>query len=269
MDSKIIKKLLILISLFFSTHLYAIEFEGKFIQGHFILGKTSPKSKILIDNVEVKVSKDGFFAFGISRDRKNDIIITKIENNNKKEIVKKIFKRKYKIQRIDGLDEKKVTPPKEVYDRIKNDNKLIGAAREIDSNLDFFKEKFILPVDNAIITGVYGSQRILNGKPRWPHYGVDFAQKKGTPIKAMADGVVTLSENDLYYTGATLIFDHGHGISTLYMHMDKIFVEVGDLVKQGDIIGTVGSSGRSTGPHLDIRLNWRNARLDPMTILNK
>ena len=97
--------------------------------------------------------------------------------------------------------------------------------------LVFFKEKFIQPLDNAIITGVYGSQRILNGKPRWPHYGLDFAGDLGTPIKAMADGIVTLAEKDLYYTGATLIFDHGHGISTLYMHMDKIFVEKDDIVK--------------------------------------
>ena len=132
----------------------------------------------------------------------------------------------------------------------------------------FFKNKFILPVDDAIITGVYGSQRILNGKPRWPHYGIDFAQKLGTPIKAMADGIVTLAENDLYFTGATLIFDHGHGISTLYMHLDEIFVEEGDIVKQGDVIGTVGSSGRSTGPHLDVRLNWFGTRLDPATVLD-
>ena len=166
------------------------------------------------------------------------------------------------------MPKKKVTPPEEVYERIKNENKLIGDARSVNSNLVFFKEKFILPLDNAIITGVYGSQRILNGKPRWPHYGVDFAGKLGTPIKAMADGVVTLAEKDLYFTGATLIFDHGHGISTLYMHMDKIFVEKDDIIKQGDIIGTVGSSGRSTGPHLDIRLNWFETRLDPATVLD-
>ena len=112
---------------------------------------------------------------------------------------------------------------------------------------------------------MYGSQRILNGKPKWPHYGIDFAQKKGTQIKAMLNGVATLVENDLYYTGGTLIFDHGHGISTLYMHMDKIFVKIGQKVNQGDIIGTVGSTGRSTGPHLDVRLNWFQTRLDPQS----
>jgi murein DD-endopeptidase MepM/ murein hydrolase activator NlpD len=145
---------------------------------------------------------------------------------------------------------------------------LIGAARELNSNLTFFKEKFIIPVDDAIITGVYGSQRILNGIPKWPHYGLDFAQKKGTPVKAMNKGIVTLSENDLYYTGGTIIFDHGHGISTLYMHMNEIFVKVGDHVKAGDVVGTVGASGRATGPHLDVRLNWFGTRLDPATILD-
>jgi len=266
MDSKIIK--LSILIFFLSLKVYATEFNGKFIQGHFIIGNTHPNSRIIIDKKEIKVSKDGYFAFGIGKDHKYDVVIKIINEEKVEKIVKKVQKRKYNIQRIDGLEEKKVTPPEEVYERIKRENKLIAEAREINSNLDFFKNKFILPVDDAIITGVYGSQRILNGKPRWPHYGIDFAQKLGTPIKAMADGVVTLAEQDLYYTGATLIFDHGHGISTLYMHMDKIFVEIGDIVKQGDIIGTVGSSGRSTGPHLDVRLNWFGTRLDPASVLD-
>ncbi len=266
MDSKIIK--IILFIIFFSTEVLSIEFSGKFIQGHFIIGKTNTGSKVYIDQKEVKVSKDGFFAFGLDRDRKFDVIIESKKDGIYEKIIKKVQKRKYNIQRIDGLEEKKVTPPEEVYERIKKENKLIVKAREINSDLDFFKDKFIMPLDNAIITGVYGSQRILNGKPRWPHYGIDFAGNLGTPIKAMASGVVTLAKRDLYFTGATLIFDHGHGISTLYMHLDKIFVEKGDIVKQGDIIGTVGSSGRSTGPHLDVRLNWFGTRLDPATVLN-
>ena len=258
------KKSLLVLFLLFFNNATAVEFNGKFIQGHFIIGKTKPNTQILIDKKKIKVTKDGYFAFGIEKDRKLDIVIT--EGDTK--IVKKIQKRKYKIQRIDGLAKKKVTPPEEFYERIKRENKLIGDAREIHSDLTFFKDKFILPVDDAIITGVYGSQRILNGIPKWPHYGLDFAQKKGTPIKAMNNGIVTLAEEDLFYTGATLIFDHGHGISTLYMHMDKIFVAKGDHVKKGDIIATVGASGRSTGPHLDVRLNWFGTRLDPATILN-
>ena len=266
MDCKIIKFFLLIF--FISCKSYAVEFNGKFIQGHYIIGKTDPNSSDTIEKIKVKVSKDAYFAFGLDRERKYDVVIKIQKNGNTNKIIKKIQKRKYNIQRIDGLEEKKVTPPEEVYERIKNENKLIAKAREINSDLDFFKDKFILPLENAIITGVYGSQRILNGKPRWPHYGIDFAGDLGTPIKAMADGVVTLAEKDLYFTGATLIFDHGHGISTLYMHLDEIFVEKDDIVKQGDIIGTVGSSGRSTGPHLDVRLNWFGTRLDPATVLD-
>ena len=260
--------ILLLLIIFISSSAFAIDFEGKFIQGHFIIGKTEPKSKIWIDKKPVKVSSDGFFVFGIDRDRKYDVIITKMNEGKKEKIVKKIQKREYKIQRIDGLPEKKVTPPKEFYDRIKRENKIISDARSIDSNLTFFKNKFIPPLDKAIITGVYGSQRILNGKPKWPHYGIDFAAKEGTKIKAMLDGTATMVEADLFYTGGTLIFDHGHGISTLYMHMQKIYVKKGQKVKQGEIIGTVGSTGRSTGAHLDVRLNWFGTRLDPMTVLN-
>ena len=260
--------ILLLLIISISSSAFAIDFEGKFIQGHFIIGKTEPKSKIWIDKKPVKVSSEGFFVFGIDRDRKYDIIITKVNGGKKEKIVKKIKKREYKIQRIDGLPEKKVTPPKEFYDRIKRENKIISNARSIDSNLTFFKNKFIPPLDKAIITGVYGSQRILNGKPKWPHYGIDFAAKEGTKIKAMLDGTATMVEADLFYTGGTLIFDHGHGISTLYMHMQKIYVKKGQKVKQGEIIGTVGSTGRSTGAHLDVRLNWFGTRLDPMTVLN-
>ena len=246
----------------------AVELKGNFMQGSFILGKTDPGSNITIDKKIIKVSKDGYFAFGLGRDRKNNVII-KVKKDSKTEIIeKKILKKKYKIQRIDGLPKKQVTPPKEVYERIKNDNILIGKARSINSDLDFFKNKFIKPINNAIITGVYGSQRILNGKPRRPHYGLDYAAKEGTPVKAMLDGVVTLAEKDLYFTGGTIIFDHGHGISTLYMHMKDVNVIKGQKIVQGEIIGTVGQTGRSTGPHLDIRLNWFDVKLDPATVLN-
>tara|TARA_B100002052_G_scaffold289419_1_gene306801 strand:+ start:9184 stop:10011 length:828 start_codon:yes stop_codon:yes gene_type:complete len=259
---------LIFLSLYTNSKAIALEFEGKFIQGHFIIGKTDPKTKVWIDKQKVMVTNDGYFAFGLGRDRKYNVVITLEKEGIKEKIIKKIKKREYKIQRIDGLPEKKVTPPKEVYERIKRENKIIGEARAIESNLTFFKNKFMNPLDKAIVTGVYGSQRILNGKPKWPHYGIDFAAKEGTKIKAMLDGTATMVEPDLFYTGGTLIFDHGHGVSTLYMHMKDIYVKKGQVVKQGEIIGTVGSTGRSTGPHLDVRLNWFGTRLDPATVLN-
>ena len=265
MDCKIISRLFFLIIFFTTTQLNAIEFKGKFLQGHFIVGITEPEAKIIIDKKEIKVSNDGYFVFGIDRDRKFDIIITKKINGKKEIVTKKVLKRKYNIQRIDGLEESKVTPPESVYKRIKEENNKIGKARAINSDLPFFKNQFIMPVE-GIISGVYGSQRILNGKPRWPHYGIDIAAKKGTKIKSSGSGIVTMAEDDLYYTGGTIIMDHGHGISTIYSHLENVLVSVGDQINQGDVIGTVGSTGRSTGPHLDFRVNWFQTRLDPMTI---
>ena len=253
--------------LIFSQLVNAAEFKGKFEQGSFILGKTEPRSNVYIDNRKIRVSDQGFFAFGLDRDRKNDVTIKISKNGKLQTIYKKVLKREYKIQRIDGLPPKQVTPPPEVFERIKEDNKLIGEARSINTGYDFFKDKFIYPLDKYIVTGVYGSQRILNGKPRRPHYGIDFHAPEGTPVKAMMDGEVTLAENDMYFTGGTLIFDHGHGISTLFMHMKDINVKVGQKVKKGEVVGTLGQSGRATGPHLDIRLNWFEVKLDPVTIL--
>ena len=185
MDSKIIK--VILLVSFFSD-LNAAEFKGSFKQGSFILGKTKPNSEVKIDDKKIRVSRDGYFAFGLDRDRENNVIIVIKENGKTKIIEKKVLKRKYKIQRIDGLPPKQVTPPPEVYEKIKKDNILIGKARSVNTAYDYFKNKFIYPIDKYIITGVYGSQRILNGKPRRPHYGIDFHAPEGTAVKAMMDG---------------------------------------------------------------------------------
>ena len=266
MDCKIVFRLIFLTIILSTNQLNAIEFKGKFLQGNYIIGTTDPSAKIIIDKKKVKVSEEGFFVFGLDRDRKFDVKITKIMNGKKEIIIKKVIKRKYNIQRIDGLPENKVTPPESVYKRIKEENNKIGKARSIDSDLTFFKNQFIMPV-NGIISGVYGSQRILNGKPKWPHYGIDIAAKKGTMIKSSGSGVVTMAEEDLYYTGGTIIMDHGHGISTIYSHLENVLVSVGDQINQGDIIGTVGSTGRSTGPHLDFRVNWFQTRVDPMSLL--
>ena len=145
---------------------------------------------------------------------------------------------------------------------------MISKARSVDSNLIFFSNEFKLPINNHVITGVYGSRRILNGIPKSPHYGLDFAAKEGTDIKAMLGGIITLSEKNLYYTGGTIIIDHGHGVSTLYMHLKDVYLKKGQNVKQGEVIGTVGKTGRATGAHLDVRLNLFGLKLDPASVLN-
>ena len=264
---KLISKFTVVFLCFFFQNLSSTEFIGDFKQGSFIIGKTSPNSKVVIDKKKIRITKDGVFVFGLDRDRKNNVII-KISNKGNEEIIeKKVIKRKYEIQKIDGLPKKQVTPPPEVYDLIIKDNELISKARSKNTSYDFFKEKFELPLEKYVITGVYGSQRILNGKPRRPHYGIDFHAPEGTPVKAMMDGIVSLSEKNMYFTGGTIIFDHGHGISTLYMHMKQIKVKVGQKVKKGEIVGTLGKTGRATGPHLDIRLNWFDVKLDPASVL--
>jgi murein DD-endopeptidase MepM/ murein hydrolase activator NlpD len=262
------KKFLYLSLLLLLTgNLYGTEFKGTFHQGNLIIGETTPGAKVIIDGRKIKLSKKGFFVFGLTKDRKNNVDIEIIYNGVSKKIIKKVYKKKYKIQKINGLPQKFVTPPKEVYDRIKSDNKLIGKARSVDSDLIFFTQSFKIPVKDPIITGVYGSQRILNGIPKSPHYGLDFAAKEGVEVKAMLDGIVTLAESDMYYTGGTIIFDHGHGVGTLFMHMKNVYVKKGQKIKQGDVVGTVGKTGRATGAHLDIRLNWFDVKLDPSSVL--
>ena len=156
-----------------------------------------------------------------------------------------------------------------VYDRIKADNILIGKARSIDSDLTFFKEKFQVPLKKSIITGVYGSQRILNGVPKRPHYGIDIANKKGTIVVSPSDGVVVLSEDDLYFSGGTIIISHGLGLTSSLLHLSEIFVKVGEKVHLGQEIGRVGSTGRSTGPHLDWRMEINGTRIDPQLLIKK
>ena len=166
------------------------------------------------------------------------------------------------MQRIDGLPEKMVTPPKEVLQRIRAENARIAAVRARDRAAADFATGFAWPVTGAI-TGVYGSQRVLNGKPRQPHYGIDIAAPAGTPVRAPADGVVTLAETGMYFTGGTVILDHGHGLTSAFLHLSKLEAGEGEAVERGEVIARVGATGRVTGAHLDWRVNWFDARLDP------
>lgn len=261
-------KLIISVFIFFSFNVQAIEFTGSFIQGGLIVGKSNNNSKVLIDGKVIKISKDGYFIFGISKNRSDDINIKVFKQGKSEEIIKKISKRKFKIQRIDGLPKRKVTPNEQDMIRIRKEAKLISKAKKENSDLAFFYKNFVRPVD-GLTTGVYGSQRILNGKPRTPHYGIDIAAPKGTKIKNSNTGKVILAKKDLFFTGGTIIIDHGHGLISIYSHLEKLYVSEGDFVERGAIIATVGSTGRSTGPHLDFRLYCKNIPVDPDLIISK
>ena len=184
------------------------------------------------------------------------------------QIAAKPFIRKAMVDRQQklGLEKKMVTPPKSFYDRIIKENKAIKNIRNLDSDIDFIFGEFNWPA-KGIISGVFGSQRILNGKPKRPHYGIDIAAKKGTSVLAPTESIVRMAEKDLYYTGGTIMLDHGHGVTSVYSHLSLINVNVGDKVKKGQKIGEIGSTGRSTGPHLDWRINWFSQRLDPALLV--
>jgi murein DD-endopeptidase MepM/ murein hydrolase activator NlpD len=250
----------------FSYNANALDFYGSFTQGGMIKGKTDPKSRLFVNGKNVKISKEGYFVFGIPRDA-SQILKVKIQFEDKiQEFKKTVLKRKFKIQKIDGLPKRKVTPNAEDMIKIRSEGKLISLAKNKNSNLTDFFSEFKRPIE-GITTGVYGSQRVLNGKPRRPHFGIDIAAPKGTVIKNSNNGKVLLAEKNLFFTGGTIIIDHGHSVITIYSHLDKIFVKKGEFVKRGEKIGTVGSTGRSTGPHLDFRIYCNNVPVDPDLIL--
>ena len=168
--------------------------------------------------------------------------------------------RDYDIQRIDGLQKNMVTPPDSVIARIRSDRAAVAAARQKTAATGDFWKGIDWPVTGRI-SGVFGSQRILNGKPRQPHFGIDIAAPRGTPVQAPASGLVTLVK-DLYFSGWTVIINHGLGLNSSFLHLDHVVINIGDSVSRGDMIGTVGSTGRSTGPHLDWRLDWQGRRID-------
>ena len=258
--------LIIFFLLFNSSLANSFEINGEIIQGALIIGKEHPDKTIYINKQQIKLSKNGIFVFGINYNQTGDIVIESVDKNNQK-ISKtyKIKKRQYKIQKIDGLNEKMVTPDQDSLEIIKKENDLIKNAQLINSDFEFFLSGFNKPID-GVISGVYGSQRILNGKPRAPHLGIDFAAPKGTEVKAPAEGFVTLAEKNFYFTGGSIILDHGHGVSTIYAHLDEILVKKNELIKKGQVIGKVGSTGRATGPHLHFGVNWFDAKIDPELI---
>jgi len=239
--------------------------KGEARQGGMLLLRTTPGYLLEAGGAPLMVSPDGLAVIGFHRDEQTPITLREIAPDGS--INEQTFTpavRVYAEQRIDGLPKKMVTPPPDVLNRIARDREAVAAARGFATPITAFAADFIWPV-TGIITGVYGSRRILNGEPRAPHYGIDIAAPKGTPVLAPAAGIIRMAD-DLYFTGWTIILDHGHGVSSTMLHLDTITALPGEKVKQGEIIGTVGSSGRSTGAHLDWRVNLFGKRLDPMLI---
>ncbi|MCG7897074.1 MAG: M23 family metallopeptidase [Candidatus Thiodiazotropha lotti] len=245
----------------------AMTLEGDYVQGGMLIGQVEPGSQVSVNGKSVKVSKTGEFLVGFDRDAPLQYKLVVSRDGEPRQTRQFTIKaREYQIQRIDGLPPSKVTPPERNWERIKKEVALVKQARELNEDRTDFLNGFIWP-SKGVISGVFGSQRILNGKPRRPHYGVDVAAPVGTLVVAPAAGVVTLAHSDMFYSGGTLIIDHGLQLSSSFLHLNKILVQEGQVVKQGDPIAEIGATGRVTGPHLDWRMNLRAARIDPQLLV--
>ncbi len=226
-------------------------------------GTVEPGTKVTLDGRALRVAPDGGFIFGFSRDAPGHAALDLTYPDGRHEHRDLAVRaRQYEVQRIDGLPQEQVTPDPAQLERIKREAALINKARAADSDMLGFEEPLRWPVLGPI-SGVYGSQRILNGEPRQPHSGVDIAAPAGSPVVAAAGGTVTLAEPDLFFTGMTVIIDHGYGLSTIYQHLSRLDVAAGQHVEAGDTIGAVGATGRVTGPHLHWGMSWYDVRLDP------
>lgn len=242
---------------------HALDLSGQFVQGGLVVGQAEPGSMVTLDGSGVDVASGGAFVFGFGRDAnpKAQLVVTGPDGGREVRDLT-VAAQTYDIQHIDGLPERKVTPAPEDLKRIKDDNAKIAAVRALSTSQTHFLSGFVWPVTGPI-SGVFGSQRILNGEPKNPHNGVDVAAPVGTPIVAPAAGVVVLVHDDMFYTGKTVMIDHGLGLTSVYAHMNSIAVADGQAVAQGAPLGTVGASGRVTGAHLHWGLTWKGTHLDP------
>lgn len=245
----------------------SVKLRGELTQGAMILGEALPGSQVWVNDKKITLMPNGVFVFGLGRDASAELQLSvQPPAQPKLSWTLPVRSREYVIQRVNGVKAEHVNPPAEVQARIQRETAQVNAARAKWFELDAFAKPFIWPLHGPI-TGVYGSQRIYNGEPKQPHYGVDIAAPVGALVRAPADGVVTLAEADLYFSGGTLIVDHGYHVSSTFMHLHKVLVKVGQQIKQGQVIAEVGATGRATGPHLDWRMNWQAERLDPALIM--
>ncbi|WIO75313.1 M23 family metallopeptidase [Porticoccaceae bacterium LTM1] len=245
-----------------------LELKGESRQGGLLVGKVLPGTQVELSGRSVRVSDEGTFVIGLNRDAPAEIeLVTRSADGELETHKVAIAAREYNIQRVEGVPQRTVNPPEEALKRIREESAMVKKARQLDDNRLDFGRGFRWPIEGSI-TGVYGSQRFYNGEPKSPHYGIDIAAPKGAPVVAPAAGVVTLVHKDMYYSGGTLIIDHGHGVSSTFIHLSESLVAVGQRVEAGEVVAKVGSTGRSTGPHLDWRMNWFEVRIDPQLVID-
>ncbi|MEA3587041.1 M23 family metallopeptidase [Pseudidiomarina sp. 1APP75-27a] len=244
-----------------------LELTGARTAGALMIAKTDPSYQVALNGEALAVSDNGIVVFGFERDSEGiqELTLTLADGRQVTQQIE-LEPRSYVIDRVEGVPQRTVTPDPEQVARARKEAAAVWQARQTFSTRQDFLQPIIEPAQGRI-SGVYGSQRIFNGEPRNPHYGLDVAAPTGTPVKVVWSGKVVFADDDLFYSGGTIIVDHGQGLTTTYIHLSEVKVQVGDEVEQGTVIGAIGATGRATGPHLDWRVNWRNVRLDPALVL--
>ena len=244
-----------------------VVFDGSLVQGGLAYGRAASGTQLSFEGRPVRLAPDGGFVIAVGRDAPSSVTLSIKHPDGRGETRNlAVTTRRFDIQRIDGLPERQVTPRPEDVARIAAENAQIAQARTRDTADTLFRSGFVWPVIGPI-SGVYGSQRILNGQPRAPHWGVDVAVATGTPVVATADAVVSFLHPDMFFTGRTLLLDHGHGLQSVYSHLSEVSVAPGERVKKGQVVGKVGATGRATGPHLHWGVTWFDVRLDPALLV--
>ncbi len=244
-----------------------LRLEGPPTQGGLVIGRGDAGIAVTVDGRRVRVSPEGLFLVGFGRDAPPRVEVrVRYPDGATTVRVLHVAQRTYQVQRIDGLPSRQVTPDPEDLERIRADGAAIAAVRRGDTAEAYFASRFVWPVRGRV-SGVFGSPRILNGEPRRPHGGVDVVAPRGTPVVASADGVVVLAHPDMFFTGRTVMIDHGHGLASVYAHMSEILVRQGQRVARGTPIGRVGASGRATGPHLHWGVSLFDTHLDPALLV--
>jgi len=265
---------LLLITLIFMSLTFVqaqtIDFYGKFEPGTLLIAKGDPVERAKLNEQVLKIDDQGIFCFGFEANEKGSQILN-VKFKEGKVLLKKIelTKRKYKVQKINNMNKDLVTAPDSLSNRLKRERKIALQARSPIGKIDtaFYKSGFIRPIKGGRISSIFGSQRVLNGIPKNLHNGLDIAVPRGTPVYAMTDGIVRLAADNFYYPGNYILLDHGQGLNSQYLHLSKMIVKTGDRVKKGDKIGEVGTTGRSTGPHLHWGVQWYLRRIDPARLL--
>lgn len=259
-----------------SAETLPLRLTGQLTQGGLVIGRTAPGARVLlvIDRKfwwekarkrvreDIPVDPDGQFVFGFGREAPPTAVLRiSLSGRPSRTETLTVRPRRFRVQRINGVARKFVTPPAHLKARLKREFLMIVEARKTFSDRRGYLQPFLQPVKGRV-SGVYGSQRVYNGKPRSPHFGLDLAAPRGTPVRAPADGIVLLTHH-LFFAGKTVMLDHGRGVTSTYIHLSRIRVTKGQEIRRGEIVGEVGTTGRSTGPHLHWGLNWRQIRLDP------